>query len=59
VSNASRKSLEQYTSDADFGYSGDGRADIICLEQGGKLTSWLNKKGGLKDVGQIKLTEGW
>ena len=38
---------------------GDGRADIVCLELAGKLTSWLNKNDGMKDVGQIKLTEGW
>jgi lysophospholipase L1-like esterase len=38
---------------------GDGRADIVCLELEGKLTSWLNKKEGLENVGQIKKTEGW
>ena len=38
---------------------GDGRADIVCLELEGKLTSWLNKKDGLENVGQIKKTEGW
>lgn len=38
---------------------GDGRADIVCFELEGKLTSWLNKKDGLENVGQIKKTEGW
>ena len=38
---------------------GDGRADIVCFEREGKLTSWLNKKEGLENVGQIKKTEGW
>lgn len=40
-------------------YSGDGRADIVCFQLDGKLTSWLNKAGGLQNVGQIKKTEGW
>jgi len=38
---------------------GDSRADIVCLELEGKLTSWLNRKDGLENVGQIKKTEGW
>jgi hypothetical protein len=40
-------------------HSGDGRADIVCFELGGKLTAWLNKEGKMEDVGQIKKSEGW
>lgn len=39
--------------------SGDGRADILCIEKNGRVTAWLNKASGLVDVGQIKFSEGW
>ncbi|KAK4461303.1 hypothetical protein QBC42DRAFT_330084 [Cladorrhinum samala] len=38
---------------------GDGRVDILCLEQDGRITGWLNRAGGLEDVGQVKFSEGW
>ena len=42
-----------------FYSSGDGRADILCLESNGRTTAWLNRATGLVDAGQIKKTEGW
>jgi len=42
-----------------FSSSGDGRADILCLEPDGRTTAWLNRATGIVDAGQIKRTEGW
>jgi hypothetical protein len=39
--------------------SGDGRADILCLHQDGRIFGLLNKPGRLEDLGQIKKNEGW
>lgn len=39
--------------------SGDGRADIVCFEKGGRITGWLNRASGMFNAGQIKLSEGW
>lgn len=38
---------------------GDDRADILCLEKDGRITGWLNRAGGVEDVGQVKFSEGW
>lgn len=38
---------------------GDKRADVLCLEKNGRVTSWLNTASGLVDIGQIKYSEGW
>jgi hypothetical protein len=52
--------LDNVLSNANTGHSGDGRADVVCFEVGGTMTSWLNTKDeGMKNVGQIKKTEGW
>lgn len=38
---------------------GDGRADAICIEVGGRMTGWLNRASGLFNAGQVKFAEGW
>jgi hypothetical protein len=38
---------------------GDRRADPLCIEPDGRITAWLNTAGGMRDVGQVKFSEGW
>ncbi|KAK3070207.1 hypothetical protein LTR53_010855 [Teratosphaeriaceae sp. CCFEE 6253] len=37
---------------------GDGYADALCMEPNGRTSAYSNLPGGLKDWGQIKISEG-